>query len=241
VTINELFRTLPVRRRELLKNIKREFAKAQSLLQAYAIISRGVRWVVSNTVKGRRSNVMTISSSSTHNYIRSNVTAVFGSKACNFLHPMDVQIPLSKSVGKMIGGKRSLSSIADDEEDDSQPLGTVQVEGLISRPTHGFGRSASDRIFLYINGRPWDSSRIVRAVNEVYRSFNSNQYPMVVANFTVKGDKYDVNVSPDKRTLFLHDENEIIEGIKVSVCWGVSPLGITVLKPLPPHSLEDFP
>ena len=48
VTVEGLFQKLPVRRRELEKNIKREYNKLLSLLQAYACISCGVRLVVSN-------------------------------------------------------------------------------------------------------------------------------------------------------------------------------------------------
>jgi DNA mismatch repair protein PMS2 len=219
VLITELFSTLPVRRRELLKNIKREFAKAQALLQAYAIISRGVRWVVSNSVKGRRTNIMSITGSTSSDFIQSNVISVFGSKSCTSLHPLDLNIIIAQSKGTV--GLRKHNTLAEEEDtevesDDGASSATIHLQGLISRPTHGSGRTASDRIFLYINGRPWDSSRIVRAINEVYKSFNGNQFPMVVANFSLEGHKYDVNVSPDKRTLFLHDENGIIEGLKVS-------------------------
>jgi DNA mismatch repair protein PMS2 len=212
VIISDLFATLPVRRRELLKNIKREFAKAQALLQAYAIISRGVRWVVTNTVKGRKTSIMTITGSNVDSYIRSNTSSVFGSKACTTLIPLELNIPMNQSRSRSL--HKTIRSLTDEDGNDMEET-SIKVEGLISRPTHGSGRSASDRIFLYLNGRPWDSSRIVRAFNEVYKSFNSNQYPLVVANFSIGGDRYDVNVSPDKRTLFLHDENEIIDGLKV--------------------------
>lgn len=52
VSISGLFSSLPVRRREFEKNLKREYGKAQALLQTYALISKGVRWLVSNTPKG---------------------------------------------------------------------------------------------------------------------------------------------------------------------------------------------
>lgn len=43
VTVEELFYNLPVRRRELDKNIKREYGKALNLLYQYACISTNVR------------------------------------------------------------------------------------------------------------------------------------------------------------------------------------------------------
>ncbi len=52
VSVTGLFAKLPVRRREFEKNVKREYAKAQAWLQAYALVSRGVRWSTVNTPKG---------------------------------------------------------------------------------------------------------------------------------------------------------------------------------------------
>ncbi len=48
VVVDNLFRRMPVRRRELERNIKREYVKVLGVLQAYACISVGMRFVVSN-------------------------------------------------------------------------------------------------------------------------------------------------------------------------------------------------
>lgn len=52
VTLMKLFASLPVRRKEFERNIKREYSKALSLLTAYALgpcsAGRGVRLTVSN-------------------------------------------------------------------------------------------------------------------------------------------------------------------------------------------------
>lgn len=50
VAIEEIFKTLPVRRRELEKNIRREYQKVLNLLNAYACISVGPRFIVSNSL-----------------------------------------------------------------------------------------------------------------------------------------------------------------------------------------------
>lgn len=48
MAVENLFYNLPVRRRELEKNLKREYGKVLGLLHAYACISVGVRFAVSN-------------------------------------------------------------------------------------------------------------------------------------------------------------------------------------------------
>jgi len=50
VVVEDLFYNLPVRRRELEKNIKREYSKVLGVLHAYACISTGVKFAVSNQV-----------------------------------------------------------------------------------------------------------------------------------------------------------------------------------------------
>jgi DNA mismatch repair protein PMS2 len=48
VIAEKLFGSLPVRRRELERNVKREYSKVLGILNAYACISTGVKFSVSN-------------------------------------------------------------------------------------------------------------------------------------------------------------------------------------------------
>lgn len=50
VVVENLFHNLPVRRKELEKNVKREYSKVLEMLQAYACISTGVKFSVSNQI-----------------------------------------------------------------------------------------------------------------------------------------------------------------------------------------------
>jgi DNA mismatch repair protein PMS2 len=108
------------------------------------------------------------------------------------------------------------------------------VEGLISKFTPGAGRTGTDRQFFFINGRPCAPAKVQKGINEVYRTFNANQSPFVIADFRLPtgvyispparvardgnkpcADSCDINVSPDKRTILLHSENNLIEALKV--------------------------
>ena len=59
----------------------------------------------------------------------------------------------------------------------------MQVKGLISKFAVGCGRTGTDRQFFFVNGRPCAPSKVQKAFNEVYRSFNATQSPFVVADF----------------------------------------------------------
>lgn len=61
VIVNDLFGSLPVRRRDLEKNIKREYGRVLGLLHAYACVSVGVRFTVTNNpAKGLVQNQVVI-------------------------------------------------------------------------------------------------------------------------------------------------------------------------------------
>lgn len=78
VVIENLFQSLPVRRKELEKNIKREYGKVVTLLNSYACISVGVRYAVSNQMpKGKKVVVFSTKSNTT---TKENIVNVFWSK-----------------------------------------------------------------------------------------------------------------------------------------------------------------
>jgi DNA mismatch repair protein PMS2 len=53
-------------------------------------------------------------------------------------------------------------------------------------------------------------------INDVYRQANPGQSAIFFLNLTLDTNSYDVNVTPDKRTIMLHDESDVIQALKVS-------------------------
>ncbi|KAL9036859.1 MAG: hypothetical protein Q9214_005952, partial [Letrouitia sp. 1 TL-2023] len=175
VTVENLFYNLPVRRRELEKNIKREYGKVLGVLQAYACISTHVRFAVSNVVpKGKKTTVFATKSNPT---TRDNIANVFGSKVLQALVNMDLSLDLDR---RSPGGPN------------------------IQRLTH------------YETG-PCGLPQVARIFNDVYKSFNISQSPFIFANLLLDTDAYDVNVSPDKRTILLHDQAALLESLRISL------------------------
>jgi DNA mismatch repair protein PMS2 len=115
--------------------------------------------------------------------------ALFGAKAETTMMAIDLAFDVEpdKSVARFVEGTPTSAH--------------VRVVGCVSKPQPGQGRSSTDRQFFYINGRPFsptkvrqflpvahpsaEAEQIPRAINEVYRSYNANQAPCVVANFIV--------------------------------------------------------
>lgn len=95
VVVENLFMNLPVRRRELEKNIKREYGKVLGVLQAYACISTTARISVSNMmVKGKKVVVFATKSNPT---TRENIANVYGAKTLPGLVAMNLSFEMQSS------------------------------------------------------------------------------------------------------------------------------------------------
>lgn len=188
VAFRDLFKPFPVRQAEFKKNIKREYAKAVALIQAYGIVRTDVRFMCSNQIgKERPSSVFTTQASRS---MRDNITAVFGTGV----------------VEKLV----FVSAALDDASESS-------IAGFVSRVTAGSGRNSSDRVFFWINKRPCELPKVQRAINECYRLFSQQLYPMIFLDISLPSDSYDVNVTPDKRTILLHNEMQLLDAIRAAV------------------------
>lgn len=88
------------------------------------------------------------------------------------------------------------------------------VEGFISKSGYGSGRNLGDRQYFFVNGRPVDMPKVGKLINELYRGANSRQYPIAIMNFAMPPREFDVNVTPDKRKIFLSDEGSILHSLR---------------------------
>ncbi|KAI9205479.1 mismatch repair endonuclease PMS2 [Polychytrium aggregatum] len=191
VTISNIFAAMPVRYGEFKRNIKREFSKCLQVMQTYALISTHVRIsCVHIPVKGPRSTLLMTNGNEA---IKDNITNVFGTKVIPTLMEFSFKLDTGASAG-----------------DPDEP----QVYGYISKPIARCGRNTNDRQYFFINKRPCDLPKVSKTINEVYRSFNMQQFPMVVMNIALPTDQYDVNVTPDKRTIFLHTEQALLDTLR---------------------------
>ncbi|KAM4525105.1 mismatch repair endonuclease PMS2 isoform 2-T2 [Odontesthes bonariensis] len=203
VVLQQLFYTLPVRHKEFQRNIKKEYAKMIHVLQAYCIISTGVRITCSNqNGKGKRSTVLSTSGSRS---MRDNIGAIFGPKQLQSLLPFQQMSPAENIIEEYA------------LQDVDLPKQLFSVTGFVSRGDHGVGRSATDRQFFFINSRPCDPIKVTKLVNEVYHTYNRHQYPFVALNITVASECVDVNVTPDKRQIFLQEEKLLLAVLKSSL------------------------
>ncbi|OTB03310.1 hypothetical protein M426DRAFT_12669 [Hypoxylon sp. CI-4A] len=205
VAVEGLFHNLPVRRRELERNIKREWNRVIGVLNQYACIKTGLKFTVSQQPsKGKR---IVLFSTKGNQTTRENIINVFGAKTLAVLIPLDLKLELESTSAP---GQRWST------QDDSK-VHEIYIKGHVSRPAHGEGRQTPDRQMFFVNGRPCGLPQFAKVFNEVYRSYNASQSPFIFADIQLDTHLYDVNVSPDKRTILLHDQTRMLDNLRESL------------------------
>ncbi|XP_078611027.1 mismatch repair endonuclease PMS2-like [Branchiostoma floridae x Branchiostoma japonicum] len=201
VTIQQIFCTLPVRHKEFLRNLKKEYSRMLTVLYAYCIISTNVRITCTNQAgKGKRTTVV---STNGNMNMKENVTNMFGPKQLSGLLQF-VQHRPSQEVAEEMGVKGDNTEL-------------FSITGYLSTCSHGQGRGSADRQYFFINKRPCDLPKVSKVVNEVYHMYNRHQYPFVVLDISLARDSVDVNVTPDKRQVWLQEERTLLAIIKTSL------------------------
>ncbi|GFZ43548.1 hypothetical protein JCM24511_01268 [Saitozyma sp. JCM 24511] len=214
VSLVGLFKPLPVRRKEFERNAKREITKALTMLTGYALVpasasvggsggtdaSPGVRIKVESISGGKGGKRNTLLANDGRGSLRASATSVWGVKALDGV--LDINRDLEFDVDPRA------------RRDDLATTQTVRVVGLISSAAWGQGRSSADRQFFYVNGRPCDLKSVQKVVNEVYKSFNTHQVPLAILDFQIPRDSVDINVSPDKRTIMIHSESNLLSSLR---------------------------
>ncbi|EPY51471.1 MutL family mismatch-repair protein Pms1 [Schizosaccharomyces cryophilus OY26] len=181
VSINDLFSTLPVRRKVFERNCRRDFSKSISLLQAYAVISTEKKFIIFHQTKGSGKVVQL--STNMNSDMKMNIMNIFGTKIST----------------NLIRWKDGF------------------IDGYISRPHVGSVRLSSDKQMLFINGRPIHLPKLVKTIQETFKIYSLSQAPFFAINLTLTEGTVDVNVSPDKRSVFLSEESYIIDFVRESL------------------------
>ncbi len=161
--MTNLFESLPVRRKEFERNLKREFAKMTQVLNAYCVISTGVRISCSNQGEksgGRRTTVISTRGRQT---LKDTIIDVFGPKSLSTLVEVATREPTEDDLA-LHGASAAVTGVHG-----------VALRGYVSTCEHGKGRGSADRQFYFINGRPCDPTRVSKLVNELFRQQNKHQ------------------------------------------------------------------
>ncbi|CRG93280.1 DNA mismatch repair protein PMS1, putative [Plasmodium gallinaceum] len=184
VSCENIFKNIPIRKKDFIKNIKTQLSQLLLLMQQYAIIYHRIKFSITNIVssKGMTKNINLLMTNQSDNIIKS-FYSIFGRKNIGNLIEFNIDSDCWK-----INGFISDNNCGRRDKD-------LQFYYMNSRPIH---------ILKNVN----------KIINTIYREFNSRLYPIIVINILSDTKNIDINVTPDKREVFFIFENEMCEQIK---------------------------
>ncbi|KAK0090872.1 hypothetical protein PV325_000038 [Microctonus aethiopoides] len=202
VCVKNIFKPLPVRAKEFQRNLKKEFAKAIQILHSYCLVSTGVKISCTNNVDGKSGSIVVATTGETT--VLNNANCIFGKKSLNGVQAVEIKLPDELTLKEFnLSGNTSVD---------------FSWEFYTSSCEHTMGRAAPDRQFFFVNGRPCNLTKLGKLINNIYHRFNNKQYPFVYLNIKLNQPNLaDVNVTPDKRTIFLTQEKFILATVKMSL------------------------
>eukprot|EP00210_Caulerpa_lentillifera_P001133 g1092.t1 len=188
VILTNFFKNLPVREKELRRNTRKEYNQLLRIVQSYALVSTQIKILCTNQLKQKAPAVVV--STIAAGSLLENITCIFGSKTVDTLAPLDIAFPH----GELIG--------------------------FISKSPEESSRVSGERQFFFMNQRPVEIPKIKKLLNSIYRSecCASKTYPPVLfLHFLLPQNRVDVNLTPDKQSVLIQDEPEIIEIMQMKI------------------------
>jgi DNA mismatch repair protein PMS2 len=183
VRVKELFKRIPVRHREFLRALKKQYARALVVLQGYAMSATSVRLLVSNNVTGSSTTMLAATSllPSTGVKQASVRAAWMGSGEPDAPEEKRGREAHGRSNVLTTSGEGSVRSAIIDvfgmkffgtlcPAEASAEASELSFSGFVSKAGTGVGRSNNDKQFIFINDRPVDSTKVstVWASGEAY-------------------------------------------------------------------------
>ncbi|ETN85512.1 DNA mismatch repair protein [Necator americanus] len=249
VLVENLFETLPVRRKEFEKTAKREFGRLLTVIQCFALSRPDVKFVCSNIVAGwvlgKEYNQYAHQEKHPLERWLSTYLVVEQTKIKWLTWSGAFQLVKYQRFTESIPKTNQFLKISSESIYCEyfvlyQQL-MCRISGFVSSCEHGFGRCSTDRQFVYVNQRPVDYPKICRLVNEIYQQYNRSQYPTLVLYIEVPPGEVDVNVTPDKRMVFFEREKELLALIRSSFLATFHPLlGSYTSLASEPTNIGDF-
>ncbi|XP_041857334.1 PMS1 protein homolog 1 isoform X2 [Melanotaenia boesemani] len=189
VSVMKLFKNLPVRRQyySATKKCKEDLKKVQDLLMAYAIIKPELRLMLVHN------KVVVWQKAKVTDY-RSALLATLGSSAVANLLPCYQQ--------------------------QEQP--DIILDGFFPKPGADYSSTSSstpDKTFIFVNNRPVQQKEIMKLLRQHYSAQYADdaarqRYPTIMLKITVSPSSLDVNLTPDKTQVLLHNKEAVLTAVE---------------------------
>ncbi|KAM9364166.1 PMS1 protein homolog 1 isoform 1-T2 [Pholidichthys leucotaenia] len=189
VSVVKLFKNLPVRRQcySFSKKCKEELKKVQDLLMAYAIVKPQLRLML----------------------VHNRVVVWQKAKAAD-----------NRSALLTTLGPGAVANLIPCHHHQEQP--EIVLEGFFPKPGADYSStslSSPEKTFIFVNNRPVQHKEIMKLLRQHYNAQYAedqarNRYPTLTLKITVSPSSVDVNLTPDKTQVLLHNKEDVLTAVE---------------------------
>lgn len=253
VAVVKPFGNLPARRADLVRRIKQERTRIFKLVESYGIFNVGVCFRLLDISSNREDVALATSASSTK--LQETASTLLGPaflkgttsfEVCleSFFREKhkkggetkdDDGICYNWGIRGLISVEPSLAAAAAQQRPQRRGVsfGGISSAASASKPT-----AARARIVQYysINGRVVELPKVTALLKRLWLAFSSSvgglkqKKPSALLEFTLPNDAFDINLSPDKKTVLLTHEEKILGIIeeRVTEMWSIESSNVFV-------------
>ncbi|XP_074601076.1 mismatch repair endonuclease PMS2 [Brevipalpus obovatus] len=200
VRIKNLFSNYPVRRKEFEESCGRNFNEMMQFIYPYALGYTNLRLIVTNTVNGRKNELLNIEPKT----IRDNIVQLLGCRQMRAIQAF-TQCPISEAVAEEY--KLDKTYQKDEKE--------IEITGYVSHSDKT--PSKLRKVYFFINQRPVLYPPMEKLIISLYRDANNMIHPFVLLFIDMGKYEIDLTLNPDKRTISLPKEKLMLAIIKTSL------------------------
>jgi len=125
--------------------------------------------------------------------------------------------PFSENITAVLG-RQKFKQLVEFTSD----LPKVKIRGFMTRTVISGSVTApklsKEGTFCFLNSRPIDMPKKMKSlVQELYKQYNPAANVHILWNILVEENNYDINVSPDKREVFIKNESEVLAELKIQL------------------------
>lgn len=217
VSVKQLFKLMPARRKDLEKNAKKQYDKIVRLVHEHILARPHIRFTLCK-LDGMRKEKDFVHGGTT---LETCLIGIFGIKTLNTLMPFKQSTVKSELRSSSQTFKTSIAKFKYNDSESANKKTAMEtpvfeISGYISKSDLSSGRNSKDCQYLFVNRKPCDLPKLNKTINEVYKSYNKNQFPFYCLFVTVQDWAVDFNV-PKKRAIILVNDIGLCDIVKLSL------------------------
>ncbi|EME30383.1 DNA mismatch repair protein PMS2 [Galdieria sulphuraria] len=100
-----------------------------------------------------------------------------------------------------------------------QDFDKARITGFVSKPEKTCARSAADRQYIFFRNRPIELRKLCSLATRIYqKQVGQHSFPLLFLHIELEDGTFDINIATDKRQLFIHDADRLLEACTAYFC-----------------------